>query len=178
MATDATIIECVAAPGCVRIPKQATAGSAGADLYAGAPCERAPWLRVTDDGDDIEIVSLPRGVYRLHSLERVTVPVGVRVAIPDGFEGQIRPRSGLARRHGLTVANAPGTIDSDYRGVVAVCLVNLGRQTVELRPGDRIAQLVIAPVAAVEYWEVDFIDHTARGSGGFGSTGTRGLPAC
>lgn len=101
------------------------------------------------------------------------VATGLALAIAPGFEGQVRPRSGLARDHGITVANAPGTIDADYRGEVVVLLVNLGRQTVQIQPGDRIAQLVIAPVARAELVDVDELPATARGDGGFGSTGAR-----
>ena len=93
------------------------------------------------------------------------------MAIPRGFEGQVRPRSGLARKHGITVANAPGTIDADYRGQVHGSLVNLGREPFAIAHGDRVAQLVIAPVVQAELVEVGELDETGRGSGGFGSTG-------
>jgi dUTP pyrophosphatase len=106
--------------------------------------------------------------------ERAAVPTGLAVAIPDGFEGQVRPRSGLALEHGVTVANAPGTIDADYRGEVKVLLVNLGATAVRLPAGQRIAQLVIAPVARAEMVEVAELPATRRGGGGFGSTGTAG----
>lgn len=99
------------------------------------------------------------------------VPTGLAVAIPAGFEGQVRPRSGLATRHGLTVVNAPGTIDADYRGELRVALINLGSEPVTIERGMRIAQLVIAPVARAELREVSDLDATGRGSGGFGSTG-------
>lgn len=102
---------------------------------------------------------------------RVAVPTGWAMAIPGGFEGQLRPRSGLALRHGLTVANAPGTIDADYRGEVKVLLVNLGTEQVTIEPGMRIAQLVIAPVVRAEPTEVDTLPASDRGEGGFGSTG-------
>jgi len=102
---------------------------------------------------------------------RVAVPTGWAMAIPGGFEGQLRPRSGLALRHGLTVANAPGTIDADYRGEVKVLLVNLGTEQVTIEPGMRIAQLVIAPVVRAEPTEVDTLAASDRGEGGFGSTG-------
>jgi dUTP pyrophosphatase len=101
------------------------------------------------------------------------VATGLALAIPPGFEGQVRPRSGLARDRGVTVLNAPGTIDADYRGEVVVLLVNLGRERVTIAPGDRIAQLVIAPVARAELAVVDELPATARGDGGFGSTGAR-----
>lgn len=102
---------------------------------------------------------------------RAAVPTGLRMAIPPGFEGQVRPRSGLALRYGITVANAPGTIDADYRGEVKVVLVNLGSGPVTIRRGERIAQLVVAPVVQARLMEVARLDETARGEGGFGSTG-------
>lgn len=130
------------------LPDYATAGSAGLDLRAAvaADLELAPGAR--------------------HA-----VPTGLRLALPAGFEGQVRPRSGLALRHGVTVANAPGTIDSDYRGEIAVLLVNLSDQSFVIRRGDRVAQLVIAPVARALLEEVETLEMTGRGSGGFGSTG-------
>lgn len=103
--------------------------------------------------------------------DRIVVATGIALAIPEGWEGQVRPRSGLARRHGLTVLNAPGTIDADYRGEVMVLLVHHGDQPVTLERGERIAQLVPARVAEVEFEEVDELPDTERGSGGFGSTG-------
>jgi dUTP pyrophosphatase len=103
--------------------------------------------------------------------ERAAVPTGLAMAVPHGFEVQVRPRSGLALRHGITVINAPGTIDADYRGEVKVLLANLGAEDFQIERGMRIAQLVVARVAAVEVSEVDVLDETARGSGGFGSTG-------
>jgi len=99
------------------------------------------------------------------------VPLGFAVEIPPGFEGQVRPRSGLASRHGVTMANAPGTVDADYRGEMFVALINLGPEPYEVRHGDRIAQLVIAPVTRAAIEEVGELTETARGSGGFGSTG-------
>jgi dUTP pyrophosphatase len=104
---------------------------------------------------------------------RVGVGTGLAMAIPPGFEGQVRPRSGLARDRGITVLNAPGTIDADYRGEVIVLLVNVSRERSTVAPGDRIAQLVIAPVTHAELAEVDELPATARGDGGFGSTGVR-----
>ena len=103
--------------------------------------------------------------------ERVLVSTGIRIALPEGYEAQVRPRSGLALRHGLAMVNAPGTVDSDYRGVVQVVLINLGQETVTLRRGDRIAQLVIAPVARAVWELVESLDETGRGANGFGSTG-------
>ncbi|HEY3452877.1 MAG TPA: dUTP diphosphatase [Myxococcales bacterium] len=128
------------------LPKYATAGSAGLDLCADVPFELAP------------------GAHKL-------VPTGLAIALPAGFEGQVRPRSGLATKHGITVLNAPGTIDSDYRGEVQVCLVNHGGQPYRAARGERIAQLVIAPVVQADLVEVAELDSTARGEGGFGSTG-------
>jgi dUTP pyrophosphatase len=110
----------------------------------------------------------------LGSLERAAVPTGVALEIPDGFEGQVRPRSGLALRAGVTCLNSPGTIDADYRGEVKVILANLSREPFTIQRGDRIAQLVISPVARAELSEVAALGETARGSGGFGSTGHSG----
>jgi len=103
--------------------------------------------------------------------ERVAISTGLALAIPAGFEGQVRPRSGLAKSHGLTVVNSPGTIDADYRGPVTILLINHGREDVTIEPMQRIAQLVIAPVVQAELVEVEELDATARGAGGFGSTG-------
>jgi len=135
------------------LPRYMTPDAAGMDLRADL---------------EAEIVLAPG--------ERRLVPTGLAVAIPSGFEGQVRARSGLAVRYGLTVLNAPGTIDADYRGEVQVLLVNLGREPVSVRRGDRIAQLVIGPVARVAWREVDTLPESARGAGGFGSTGTVGEP--
>jgi len=106
---------------------------------------------------------------------RVLVPTGFRIAVPEGHEAQVRPRSGLALRHGIVLPNAPGTIDSDYRGEIQVILLNAGREPFTVKRGDRIAQLVIAPIASAEWQEVEDLDSTVRGSGGFGHTG-RGAP--
>ena len=103
--------------------------------------------------------------------ERALVPTGLSMQLPEGFEGQVRPRSGLAVKHGVTVLNAPGTIDSDYRGEVKVILANLSDENFEIARGDRIAQLVPAPVQRATFAEVETLDETARGAGGFGSTG-------
>lgn len=112
----------------------------------------------------------------LKPLERTLVATGLSLAIPAGFEGQVRPRSGLAAKQGLTVLNAPGTIDADYRGEVKVLLVNLSSEVVTLQRGDRIAQLVVAPVTRATLVEVSELSETARGSAGFGSTGVAGNP--
>ena len=128
------------------LPSYATDGSAGVDLRADAAVTLAPG-------------------------ERTLVPTGLAIAIPPGFEGQVRPRSGLALRDGLTCLNSPGTIDSDYRGEVGVILANLGQKTVSLQRGERIAQLVFAPVARAELREGASLPPTVRGQGGFGHTG-------
>ena len=130
-------------------PAPATAHSAGVDLRAAV---EAP-LRI-EPGD------------------RALVPTGFCLAIPAGFEGQVRPRSGLALRHGICVPNAPGTIDADYRGELKVILWNAGEAAFDVERGDRVAQLVVAPVPRVRFEEVDFLDDTERGSGGFGHTGS------
>jgi dUTP pyrophosphatase len=131
------------------LPSYQSAGAAGADLRAHL-------------ADDLVIAPGARAV----------VPTGLRLEIPEGYEGQVRPRSGLAAKAGVTVLNAPGTIDSDYRGEVGVILVNLGAEAFRVRPGDRIAQLVIAPVVRAGFVRAEEVGGTARGSGGFGSTGT------
>jgi len=109
----------------------------------------------------------------LRSLERALVPTGLFVAIPNGYEIQIRPRSGLAAKQGITVLNSPGTIDADYRGEVKVILVNLSNETVVIQPGDRIAQMVLAKTEAINWLLSETLDETNRGSGGFGSTGEK-----
>ena len=130
------------------LPSYETSGSAGMDLPAAI-----------------------KETIVLQSLERTAIPTGLQIAISDGFEGQVRPRSGLAFRYGLTVTNAPGTIDSDYRGELKVLLVNLGSDAVTIERGMRIAQLVIAPAVQASVSEVATLDETDRGAGGFGSTG-------
>ncbi|MFN3130188.1 dUTP diphosphatase [Roseibium sp.] len=104
---------------------------------------------------------------------RALVPTGLAMALPAGYEAQVRPRSGLAAKHGITVLNTPGTIDADYRGEVKVILINLGDTAFEISRGDRIAQMVIAPVLQIEIQEVEILSETSRGTGGFGSTGQR-----
>ena len=128
------------------LPSYRTAGSAGMDLFAAADAALEP------------------GGRRL-------VPTGIAVEIPEGFEGQVRPRSGLALKKGLSILNAPGTIDSDYRGPVGVILINLGRETVTVKRGERIAQLIVAPVTRARVEEVPGLSETERAGGGFGSTG-------
>ena len=129
------------------LPAYATPGSAGMDLRAAEACTLQP-------------------------RQRHAVPTGLRVAIPDGWEGQIRPRSGLAFRHGLSIPNAPGTIDSDYRGELKVLLINLGDAPIDIERGMRIAQMLITPAPQVEVLVVADLEDTERGAAGFGSTGT------
>jgi len=148
MVPDLTIAVVHVGPVRVPLPRYQTAGSAGMDLVAA--------------------LEKP---LRIKPLERVLVPTGLRFAIPPKFEGQVRPRSGLASQHGLTTLNSPGTIDSDYRGEVKVLLINLGAKTVTISPLDRIAQLVITPVARAQIVEAEALDETERGEGGYGSTG-------
>ena len=133
-------------------PVYETPGAAGADLKANLP-GRA------------DVVLQPGA--------RALIATGLRLAIPDGFEVQIRPRSGLALKHGITLANAPGTIDSDYRGPLGVILLNTGAQNFTIMHGDRIAQMVVAPVVQAEFVSVAQLDETSRDQGGFGSTGQK-----
>jgi dUTP pyrophosphatase len=109
--------------------------------------------------------------FELEPLERKLIGTGIRIEVPQGFEAQVRPRSGLAIKQGVTMVNSPGTIDSDYRGEVKLIMVNLSQQKVSFKKGDRVAQLVICPVARVELEVVESLDETGRGEGGFGSTG-------
>jgi len=131
------------------LPEAATPGSAGLDLRACVP----------------QAVVLAPG-------RRLLIPTGFRIALPEGYEGQVRPRSGLALKQGLTLLNTPGTIDADYRGEIAVIAVNLGQEPVTIARGDRIAQLVIAPVARPRLVPVDELPPSGRAAGGFGHTGT------
>lgn len=136
------------------LPSYATAGAAGLDLLANlAPADRAAGLTLAPGA-------------------RALVPTGLAVAIPEGYELQVRPRSGLALRHGLALVNSPGTVDSDYRGEIGILAVNLGADPVTLTHGMRVAQAVLAPVARLAWVERDSLDESARGAGGFGSTGT------
>lgn len=130
------------------LPAYETEGSAGMDLRAA--------------------VDAP---VTLDPMERVAIPTALTIALPQGYEAQVRARSGLAFRSGIACVNAPGTVDSDYRGEIKVILVNLGREPVTFQRGDRIAQLVVAPVSRVAWEETESLDETARGAGGFGSTG-------
>lgn len=132
------------------LPAYETVGSAGMDVRAAVP--------------EDEPVTLAPGA-------RAMVPTGLTVAIPEGYEIQVRPRSGLAAKHGLTCLNTPGTIDSDYRGEIKVILINLGAEAFTIQRGERIAQLVLAPVTRLAWSQVEALDETVRGAGGFGSTG-------
>ena len=126
----------------------------------------------TDGAAGMDVCAALDEPLMMNPMERLAVPTGLAMAIPHGYEIQVRPRSGLALKQGLTVANAPGTIDSDYRGEVKVILINLGQDAVEITHGMRIAQLVLAPVSIARPQLVTTLDETERGTGGFGSTGT------
>ena len=136
--------------GPYELPAYATQSSAGLDLKAVL----------------VEAVTL-------EPLERKIVGTGLKIALPEGYEAQVRPRSGLAAKHGITVLNAPGTIDADYRGEIGVILVNLSNEPFTIQPGERIAQLVVAQYSQVEWSPVESLDTTQRGEGGFGSTGKK-----
>jgi len=144
---DIPVVRCSVSGG--SLPEYKSEGASGADLHA---------LLVED-------LVLKPGM-------RALVPTGVRLEIPSGVEGQVRPRSGLALEHGITILNSPGTVDSDYRGELKIILVNLGERDFRVRNGDRIAQIVFSPVVRVSFLRQDEIAATTRGSGGFGSTGT------
>ena len=135
------------------LPGYATAGAAGADLRANFGAE------LRDSG-----IELAPGA-------RALVPTGLRMAIPEGYEVQLRPRSGLALKHGITLPNSPGTIDSDYRGPLGVIVMNAGQEAFQINHGDRIAQMVVAPVVMAAFAVAEDLEDTARGAGGFGSTG-------
>ena len=130
------------------LPSYETAGAAGMDLRAAEPMLLKPGARCL-------------------------IPTGIAIALPDGFEAQVRPRSGLAVKHGVTVLNAPGTVDCDYRGEIKVPLINLGQEDFQILRGDRIAQMVITPVTRIAWAEASLLGETARGAGGFGSSGSR-----
>ena len=150
--SDAVKVEVLQLPHGAGLPLPAyqTAHAAGLDLLAAVP-------------EDAPVVIEP-GRYAM-------VPTGLSIALPEGFEAQVRPRSGLAAKHGITALNSPGTIDADYRGEIAVLLINHGSAAFAIRRGERIAQMVIAPVAQAQLVPVDVLSSTARGTGGFGSTG-------
>lgn len=134
------------------LPHYASAGAAGADLRANFP---------------------DRGSVELAPGARALIPTGLRMAIPEGYEVQIRPRSGLALKHGITLPNTPGTIDSDYRGPLGVIVMNAGQESFTVAHGERIAQMIVAPVVQSAFELVESLPETVRGAGGFGSTGTR-----
>ena len=119
----------------------------------------------------MDLAAALEGPVTLRSLERAAVPTGLAIELPAGYEAQVRPRSGRSIREGLALINSPGTIDADYRGEIQVLVVNLGAQPIVIEPGDRIAQMIIAPVSRAELIEVEVLAETARGSGGFGHTG-------
>jgi len=150
--TKSVVIQFVALPHFdgLALPSYETAHAAGMDLRAAVP--------------ENEPLTLAPGA-------RVLAPTGITMALPEGYEAQIRPRSGLATKHGITCLNTPGTIDADYRGEVKVILINLGQEPFVIKRGERIAQMVIAPVTRAELVPVDLLSTTDRGSGGFGSTG-------
>lgn len=131
------------------LPRYETDGAAGMDLRAAV---------------DATVVLEPG--------QRVAVPTGIRIALPEGYEAQVRPRSGLARKHGIGMVNSPGTIDSDYRGEIQVLLINLGQHPFPIERGERVAQLVVAPVSRVEWVVASLLEPTQRGDGGFGHTGS------
>ena len=134
----------------VPLPSYETAGAAGADLRANLP---------------------DRGVVALAPGARALIPTGLRVEIPEGYEIQLRPRSGLALKHGITLPNSPGTIDSDYRGPLGVIVLNAGQESFTIAHGDRIAQMIVAPVLQAKFELAEGLTDTSRGAGGFGSTG-------
>jgi dUTP pyrophosphatase len=136
----------------IPLPSYETTGAAGADLRANFSTAARQGVTIAPGG-------------------RVLIPTGLRVAIPVGYEMQVRPRSGLALKHGITLPNSPGTIDSDYRGPLGVIVMNAGSEPVQIAHGDRIAQIVVAPVVQAVFQVTDALDETARGAGGFGSTG-------
>ena len=136
------------------LPEYATALSAGVDVMAAIAADMV-----------------------LKPLQRELIPTGIAIALPEGYEAQIRPRSGLALKHGITLVNAPGTIDADYRGEIKALLINLGQENVVISRGMRIAQMVIAPVVQVRFEAAATLDETQRGAAGFGSTGTHGKKA-
>jgi dUTP pyrophosphatase len=153
MATHKVNVLCLPHGKGLPLPAAKSAIAAGHDLAAAVPADRPLYLAPG---------------------ARAMVPTGFAIALPPGTEGQVRPRSGLAAEHGITVLNAPGTIDADYRGEVKVLLVNLGQEPFAITRGLRIAQLVVAPLVEVHFVETDALAATARGSGGFGSTGVSG----
>lgn len=149
MSTAVMVKVCRVRPSTLPLPKYQTELSAGMDLLA-------------DLSEDI----------RLEPMDRRLIPTGLSIEMPEGFEAQVRPRSGLALKQGVTCLNSPGTIDADYRGEIGVLLINLSKEPVILKRGDRIAQMVVAPVSRATLVEAETLTETGRGAGGFGSTGT------
>lgn len=127
----------------------------------------------TADSAGMDLLSAETGSVTLEPGARAMIATGIAIQLPSGFEAQVRPRSGLAAKHGVTVLNSPGTIDADYRGEIKVILVNLGDRPVILARGDRIAQMIVAPVIQAHWREVESLEETTRGQGGFGSTGIK-----
>ncbi|MDR3258106.1 MAG: dUTP diphosphatase [Fusobacteriaceae bacterium] len=134
----------------VDLPKYETFGSAGMDVRANI-----------------------KDSITLKSLERALIPTGIKIAVPNGYEVQVRPRSGLALKHGITLLNTPGTIDSDYRGEIKIILANMSNEDFVIIPGERIGQIILNKVEQIDWEDVDILDKTERGSGGFGHTGTK-----
>lgn len=153
MIIEIAVMRIVGSDTAVPLPSYESLGAAGADLRANFPA-----------GDR----EMGRAIA---PMERLLVPTGLRLELPQGFEMQLRPRSGLALKQGLTLLNTPGTIDSDYRGEIGVLMINLSNQTATIRHGDRIAQAVIAPVTQAKFTLTETLSDTSRGAGGFGSTG-------
>lgn len=153
MKQDRVVLECLWEAGAdtsLGLPRYETAGAAGADICANFA---------------------DRGSVTVAPGARVLVPTGLRVAVPEGYELQLRPRSGLALKHGITLPNTPGTVDSDYRGPLGVIVMNAGTEAFEITHGMRIAQMIVAPVVQARFEAVETLEDTARGAGGFGSTG-------
>ena len=150
----------------VEVPIRRLAHGAGLPLPAYA----------TEDSAGFDLMAALTNPIDLPPLGRTVVPTGIAIALPAGYEAQVRPRSGLAAKHGITVLNAPGTIDADYRGEIGVTLVNLGDAPFRVEPGMRVAQMVVAPVSTVAWNEVEELPASRRGGGGFGSTGGGGAP--
>ena len=144
----------------------------GADRDLPLPSYETPGAAGADNRANLAVADRAAGIT-LMPMQRLIVPTGLRIEIPAGYEVQIRPRSGLALRHGITLPNTPGTIDSDYRGPLGVALVNLGEGPYTVQHGDRIAQMIVAPVVQARFAVVSHLSETQRGTGGFGSTGKR-----
>ncbi len=140
------------------------------NIYRSSPDLELPQYK-TNGSVGLDLLASTDGIVRIEPGAHEMIPTGLFLEIPSGYEGQVRPRSGLAAKYGVTVLNTPGTIDSDYRGEVKVILINHGSQPFTVRRGDRIAQIVFAPISRIEWIEVESLAETERGSGGFGHTG-------